>query len=242
MRLSSKLSTVKVIGKPITARVLILLPLGLAGFALMVHTAEHDLSPVINREVADFFSEKELIRRADGLPRLEGHLDIQHSYGIRGKGPPMHRPHRKIPLDLGGQGWARERVVLNATSQTNPKIAFVSTTSENLEQIKIWMAYHRILGVSKFYLFTEGQTNSEESISALSKVPGVSVIPHNEELESKHAHSHVWNETWLSAFFHKPCNNELFVRQSLNMMSKKYEYCLALPCLVLPNLDIKVNS
>jgi len=27
----------------------------------------------------------------------------------------------------------------------------------------------------------------------------------------------VWNETWLSFFFYKPCNYELFVRQSLNM-------------------------
>ena len=27
----------------------------------------------------------------------------------------------------------------------------------------------------------------------------------------------MWNETWLAAFFHKPCNHELFVRQSLNM-------------------------
>ncbi|RWW23780.1 hypothetical protein BHE74_00014777 [Ensete ventricosum] len=30
-------------------------------------------------------------------------------------------------------------------------------------------------------------------------------------------HSRVWNETWLSGFFYKPCNYELFVKQSLNM-------------------------
>ncbi|URD91055.1 hypothetical protein MUK42_27863 [Musa troglodytarum] len=27
----------------------------------------------------------------------------------------------------------------------------------------------------------------------------------------------IWNETWLAAFFYKPCNYELFVKQSLNM-------------------------
>ncbi|KAH1105385.1 hypothetical protein J1N35_009153 [Gossypium stocksii] len=29
--------------------------------------------------------------------------------------------------------------------------------------------------------------------------------------------SRVWNEAWLSSFFYKPCNYELFVKQSLNM-------------------------
>ncbi|RZR70644.1 hypothetical protein BHM03_00000938 [Ensete ventricosum] len=29
--------------------------------------------------------------------------------------------------------------------------------------------------------------------------------------------SRIWNETWLAAFFYKPCNYELFVKQSLNM-------------------------
>lgn len=30
-------------------------------------------------------------------------------------------------------------------------------------------------------------------------------------------HSRIWNETWLAGFFYKPCNYELFVKQSLNM-------------------------
>lgn len=29
--------------------------------------------------------------------------------------------------------------------------------------------------------------------------------------------SRIWNETWLANFFYKPCNYELFVKQSLNM-------------------------
>jgi hypothetical protein len=215
MRLSSRHGIPA--GLPITSRVLLLLPLGLAGFVLMVHLTEHDLIPVMDRDVADFFSEQELIRRADGLPRLEKQLGSRTG---RGGAARQQRYHHKIPQDLGGEGWAREGMMQNDTLLTSPKIAFVSTTSESVELIQVWMAYHRILGVSRFYLFTEGQTSSDENISALNRVPGATVIPYNEELESKHAHSHVWNETWLSAFFYKPCNNELFVRQSLNMMSE----------------------
>ncbi|KAK7266428.1 hypothetical protein RIF29_19072 [Crotalaria pallida] len=29
--------------------------------------------------------------------------------------------------------------------------------------------------------------------------------------------SRIWNKTWLASFFYKPCNYELFVKQSLNM-------------------------
>lgn len=217
MRLSSRHGIPAVL--PITSRVLLLLPLGLAGFALMVHLTEHDLIPVMDRDVADLFSEQELIRRADGLPRLEKQLSRREF--SRGTTRTGRGRFNKIPQDLGGEGWARAGMIQNDTLlATSPKIAFVSTTSESVELIQVWMAYHRILGVSQFYLFTEGQTSSDENISALKKVPGVTVIPYNEELESKHANSHVWNETWLSAFFYKPCNNELFVRQSLNMMSE----------------------
>ena len=220
MRLSSRHGIPAAL--PITSRVLLLLPLGLAGFALMVHLTEHDLIPVMDR--ADLFSEQELIRRADGLPRLEKQLSrMEHGSRTRtGRERAAWQQiyHHKIPQDLGGEGRAREGMIQNDTLLTSPKIAFVSTTSESVELIQVWMAYHRILGVSRFYLFTEGQTSSDENISALNRVPGVTVIPYNEELESKHAQSHVWNETWLSAFFYKPCNNELFVRQSLNMMSE----------------------
>ena len=48
-------------------------------------------------------------------------------------------------------------------------------------------------------------------------IPGVTVIPRDDDLKFRHAHSRIWNETWLAAFFHKPCNHELFVLQSLNM-------------------------
>ncbi len=51
----------------------------------------------------------------------------------------------------------------------------------------------------------------------LKALPGVTVVPRDEKLKYRHAHSRIWNETWLAAFFHKPCNHELFVLQSLNM-------------------------
>ena len=38
-----------------------------------------------------------------------------------------------------------------------PQVAFVVTTSESLTQIKIWLAYHRAIGVSMFYIFVDGQ-------------------------------------------------------------------------------------
>ncbi|KAG0489375.1 hypothetical protein HPP92_008186 [Vanilla planifolia] len=46
---------------------------------------------------------------------------------------------------------------------------------------------------------------------------GVKVIYRTTDLEEKQLKSRIWNETWLAGFFYKPCNYELFVKQSLNM-------------------------
>lgn len=54
-------------------------------------------------------------------------------------------------------------------------------------------------------------------MQALALLPGVVVVRPSPELRHRQEHSRIWNETWLSAFFHKPCNHELFVHQSLNM-------------------------
>ena len=54
-------------------------------------------------------------------------------------------------------------------------------------------------------------------MAKLNRLPGVKAVPHDDDLKDRQAHSRIWNETWLSAFFHKPCNHELFVLQSLNM-------------------------
>lgn len=56
-----------------------------------------------------------------------------------------------------------------------------------------------------------------DAMAALALLPGVVVVPATADLRYRQEHSRIWNETWLSAFFHKPCNHELFVHQSLNM-------------------------
>lgn len=53
--------------------------------------------------------------------------------------------------------------------------------------------------------------------AVLEAIPGVKVIYRTKDLEERQAKSRIWNETWLSNFFYKPCNYELFVKQSLNM-------------------------
>ena len=36
------------------------------------------------------------------------------------------------------------------------QIAFVSTTAEGYKQTKQWVNYHRVIGVTHFYLFVDG--------------------------------------------------------------------------------------
>jgi hypothetical protein len=98
-----------------------------------------------------------------------------------------------------------------------PRIAFVTTTAEPYDQIKTWYEYHVALGVSTYYLFVDGPAAAPAVAAKLRALPGVLVIPRDADLKARHAASRAWNETWLAAFFHKPCNHELFVLQSLNM-------------------------
>ncbi|PON51203.1 Glycosyltransferase-like KOBITO [Trema orientale] len=102
-------------------------------------------------------------------------------------------------------------------SNLKPKICITTSTSASLEQILPWMFYHKVLGVSTFFLFVEGKAASPDVSKVLESIPGVKVIYRTRELEEKQAKSRIWNETWLSSFFYKPCNYELFVKQSLNM-------------------------
>ena len=110
--------------------------------------------------------------------------------------------------DLDGSG---------SSSSALPKLAFITTTSEPYDQIRLWYEYHRSVGVSLFYLFVDGAAATPQVSARLRRLPGVVVIPRDADLKARQAASRVWNETWLSAFFHKPCNHELFVLQSLNM-------------------------
>ncbi|KAI3968253.1 hypothetical protein MKX01_018556 [Papaver californicum] len=102
-------------------------------------------------------------------------------------------------------------------SDLKPKICITTSTSAGLEQILPWIFYHKVIGVTTFFLFVEGKAASPTVSAILESISGVKVIYRTRELEEKQAKSRIWNETWLASFFYKPCNYELFVKQSLNM-------------------------
>ncbi|XP_021975913.1 glycosyltransferase-like At2g41451 [Helianthus annuus] len=102
-------------------------------------------------------------------------------------------------------------------SDGKPKICITSSTSAGLEQILPWIYYHKVIGVTNFFLFVEGKAASPLVSKVLESIPNVKLIHRTKELEEQQAKSRAWNETWLSIFFYKPCNHELFVKQSLNM-------------------------
>ncbi|GAB4851682.1 hypothetical protein Ancab_031086 [Ancistrocladus abbreviatus] len=102
-------------------------------------------------------------------------------------------------------------------SNLRPKVCITTSTSAGLEQIVPWIFYHKVVGITNFYLFVEGKAASTSVSKMLEAIPGVKVIYRTRELEEQQAKSRIWNETWLSSFFYKPCNYELFVKQSLNM-------------------------
>ncbi|KAB1224927.1 hypothetical protein CJ030_MR1G014017 [Morella rubra] len=110
------------------------------------------------------------------------------------------------------QGWK-----FDDGSNLKPKICITTSTSAGLEQILPWMFYHKVIGVSTFFLFVEGKAATPDVSKVLEAIPGVKLIYRTRDLEEKQARSRIWNETWLSSFFYKPCNHELFVKQSLNM-------------------------
>nr|GMD44739.1 glycosyltransferase-like At3g57200 [Ipomoea batatas] len=66
-------------------------------------------------------------------------------------------------------------------------------------------------------MFVEGKAASPHVSKVLESIPGVTVIYRTKELEEQQAKSRIWNETWMNDLFYKPCNYELFVKQTLNM-------------------------
>ncbi|XP_010673146.1 glycosyltransferase-like At2g41451 [Beta vulgaris subsp. vulgaris] len=102
-------------------------------------------------------------------------------------------------------------------SVVRPKICITSTTSAGLEDILPWIFYHRVVGISNFFLFVEGKAATPSVSEVLESIPGVKTIPRTREFEEQQARSRIWNETWLSNAFHRPCNAALFVKQTLNM-------------------------
>nr|XP_009785409.1 PREDICTED: uncharacterized protein LOC104233677 isoform X1 [Nicotiana sylvestris]XP_016450599.1 PREDICTED: glycosyltransferase-like At2g41451 isoform X1 [Nicotiana tabacum] len=102
-------------------------------------------------------------------------------------------------------------------SDLKPKISITTSTSAGLEQILPWLFYHKVIGVTNFFLFVEGKAASPNVSKVLESIQGVRVIYRTRELEDVQAKSRIWNETWLAGFFYQPCNYELFVKQTLNM-------------------------
>ncbi|XP_052170495.1 glycosyltransferase-like At2g41451 [Diospyros lotus] len=102
-------------------------------------------------------------------------------------------------------------------SDLRPKLCITTSTSAGLEQTLPWIFFHKVIGVSNFFLFVEGKAATPNVSKVLESIPGVNVIYRTRELEEQQARSRIWNETWLASFFYKPCNYELFVKQSLNM-------------------------
>ncbi|KAJ1281844.1 hypothetical protein BS78_03G004900 [Paspalum vaginatum] len=110
------------------------------------------------------------------------------------------------------RGWS-----FDSESSVTPKICITGSTAGGLHQILPWLYYHKVIGVSHFILFVEGEAAKPAVTSVLESIRGVKIIYRTKELKEKQDKSRIWNETWLAGFFYKPCNYELFVKQSLNM-------------------------
>ncbi|KAJ4904043.1 Glycosyltransferase-like [Raphanus sativus] len=100
---------------------------------------------------------------------------------------------------------------LDHKSDLKPRICITTSTSAGLEQTLPWIFYHKVIGVSTFYLFVEGTAASPNVSRVLETIP----VSFSRVLDF--VIIRIWNETWLQKFFYKPCNYELFVKQNLNM-------------------------
>nr|GMD39831.1 glycosyltransferase-like At2g41451 [Ipomoea batatas] len=103
------------------------------------------------------------------------------------------------------------------SSDLLPKICITTSTSAELEQTLPWIFYHKVMGITTFFMFVEGKAASPHVSNVLESIPGVTVIYRTKELEEQQAKSRIWNETWMGYLLYKPCNYELFVKQTLNM-------------------------
>ncbi|KAA8517172.1 hypothetical protein F0562_017465 [Nyssa sinensis] len=85
-------------------------------------------------------------------------------------------------------------------SDLRPKICITTSTSAGLEQTLPWIFYHKVIGVTTFFLFVEGKAASPNVSKVLESISGVKVIYRTRELEEQQARSRIWNETWLASF------------------------------------------
>lgn len=175
---------------------------GLSLFALVLQLSSRSDGSAAMELVMSGGAERDLVLQHEKRPKLEANPAAAQQRQARQPRPP----------GLGGQPWKAQQPVPGGV-----RIAFIVTTSDSLQQIRVWISYHRAIGVTTFYIFAEGQAARADSVAALRALPGVTVVLRDAELKQRHETSRIWKESWLSAFFHKPCNHELFVLQSLNM-------------------------
>ncbi|KAL4853226.1 hypothetical protein ACK3TF_005740 [Chlorella vulgaris] len=192
-------------GKPSQAVGVFLLALALFALVLQLSGREHEVvGTQLQFPRRDLMAQQQQQQMQLHQPKLE--LSLAHLES--------DKPKQPLPQGLGGQAW---RPQLKPAGNGRPTVAFVVTTSDSLQQIRIWISYHKSIGVSNFYIFADGQAARADNVAALRSLPGITVVLRDAELRRRHENSRIWKESWLSAFFHKPCNHELFVLQSLNM-------------------------
>ena len=149
----------------------------------------------------------------------------QHTHGgdTRRAGGGAGGDDVKHPSILGGTRGSTSKISdVTLPTQTGSehdtlKVMISTTTADSPGKILDWMRYHALLGVEHFFLFVEGQAAEKSAVEQLVAFPGVTVWEPSAELDERRGKSRAWKENWLGNFFDKPCNNELFVRQSLNM-------------------------
>ncbi|KAL3695550.1 hypothetical protein R1sor_009626 [Riccia sorocarpa] len=100
---------------------------------------------------------------------------------------------------------------------TASKISVATTTSADLNVLLPWIFYHRLLGVEIFYIFVEGELQLPENHFILKSIPGVKVNSPTNKLREKQIKSVVWKGDWLSNYQYKPCNHQLYIRQTFNL-------------------------
>nr|GMD41806.1 glycosyltransferase-like At2g41451 [Ipomoea batatas] len=125
-------------------------------------------------------------------------------------GPPVSRAGSLIVGARGDSG-SEPEVVVSVLQRLEDQICITTSTSAGLEQTLPWIFYHKVMGIATFFMFVEGKAASPHVSN------GVTVIYRTKELEEQQANSRIWNETWMGYLLYKPCNYELFVKQTLNM-------------------------
>ncbi|KAL2610255.1 hypothetical protein R1flu_028828 [Riccia fluitans] len=133
---------------------------------------------------------------------------------------PNSAPSRDLDRELkktrDGIGFIPEYAGWNFEPPSS-QIAVATTTSAGLHILLPWIYYHRLLGVETFYIFVEGELELPENHFILRSIPGVKVNSPTNKLREKQIKSVVWKGDWLSNYQHKPCNYQLYIRQTLNL-------------------------